>query len=303
METHKVTVNGTEYTLYKNYQNLERLRLKFNAMTTNFWGFDFENFYQSTFWDSSCMLYTLFLEDEIVAHTTVSLFKTNWNSKQLLWAQIGTVMTEQRFQKRGLARFLMQYIQGEFKHQVDGMFLFANDTVTEFYPKFGFIPVDEYQASLSGVFANTGQIVQQLNLDCSSDLELFENYVEQSIPTAALHINNKGLAFFYTYAYPEFGYKQVIYFLEQLKTVAVAEIKENTLTIVQLYQLEISPLEDVIHALAHTPVTNVRFGFTPLGLKTTFERYKEDDLTLFVSENLAEVFEQQKLMIPMLSHT
>lgn len=303
METHIVTVNGTEYTFYKNYQDHEKLRLKFNAMTRNFWGFDFENFYQSTFWDDTCCIYTLFSDGEIVAHTTLTLFKTQLHSKEMLLAQLGTVMTAEKHQRKGLARFLMEYIQGEFKDQLDGMFLFANDTVTEFYPKFGFVPVDEYQASLNGVFANTGQIAKKLNLDHSSDLKLFENYVEQSIPTAALNTYNKGLAFFYTYAYPEFGYKQTIYFLEQLKTIAVAEIEENTLTIVQLYQLESCPMEDVISALAHTPVTNVCFGFTPLGLNTSFERYKDEDLTLFVCENLAALFEQQQLMIPMLSHT
>ncbi|MBW3519263.1 hypothetical protein [Flavobacterium sp. NKUCC04_CG] len=47
----------------------------------------------------------------------------------------------------------------------------------------------------------------------------------------------------------------------------------------------------------------IKIGFTPLGLKTSFERYKDEDLTLFVSENLAAVFEQQQLMIPLLSHT
>lgn len=303
METHIVIVNGTEYSLYKNYQDHEKLRLKFNTMTRNFWGFDFENYYQSTFWDDTCCIYTLFLDGEIVAHTTLTLFKAQLHSKEMLLAQLGTVMTAEKHQRKGLARFLMEYIQGEWADKVDGMFLFANDTVTEFYPKFGFVPVEEFQASLNGVFANTGQIIQQLNLDRSSDLQLFENYVEQSIPTAALNTNNKGLAFFYTYAYPEFGYKQAIYFLEQLKTIAVAEMEENTLNIVQLYQLESCPIENVISALAHTPVTNVRFGFTPLGLNTPFERYKDEDLTLFVSENLAAVFEQQQLMIPLLSHT
>lgn len=303
MEKHTITINSTEYTLYKNYQDHEALRMKFNSMTRHFWGFDFENFYRSTFWDNSCQLYSLFFDGEIVAHTTVSLFKTHLYSEEMSLAQIGTVMTAENFQKQGLARFLMEYIQAELTDQVDGMFLFANDTLTDFYPKFGFVPVEEYQATLSGPFKNTATTVAKLQLDDPADLELLKTYVAQSIPTAGLNTHNKGLSFFYLYAYPEFGYKQSIYYISSLKTIVVAEIEESFLTLVQLFQLESCPIENVINALAETPIASVRFGFTPLEHNTTFAPYKEDDLTLFVSANLAAAFDKHPLMVPQLSHT
>ncbi len=303
MQAIKTELNGTEYILYKNYQDDEELRLKFNSMTHKFWGFDFEHFYRSTFWDRSCMLYSLFLEGEIVAHTTVSLFKTKWDSKQLLLAQIGTVMTAEQHQKKGLSRFLMECIQTELKDKTDGMFLFANDTVTKFYPKFGFTPVEEHQAILRGTFTHSGTAVVKLDLDTIADLKLLEMYVENSIPTARLHTSNKGLSFFYTYAYPEFGYKQSVYYIASLKTIAIAELEGPLLTLFQLFQLESCAIENVVNALAQTPIETVRFGFTPIGIAADFEQHKEDDLTLFVSENLTSIFDQHSVMIPLLSHT
>jgi len=137
----------------------------------------------------------------------------------------------------------------------------------------------------------------------TEDFQLFENYVDQSIVNSALETKNKDIIFFYAYANPEFGFRNSIYYIENLKTIVIAQIDDDILTIFQCYQLEVTELERVISALVTDSINEVRFGFSPIIKDMTLEEYKEEDLTLFVSESLCHLFQNQKLMIPLLSHT
>ena len=64
--------------------------------------------------------------------------KTIWNGPIKNYIQLGTVMTAPPCRKQGLSRFLMEEIKKDWEGRCDGMYLFANDTVLDFYPKFGF---------------------------------------------------------------------------------------------------------------------------------------------------------------------
>ena len=47
-------------------------------------------------------------------------------------------MTRPGHRGRGLARRLMEEVLRDWSGRCDGMFLFANGTVLDFYPRFGF---------------------------------------------------------------------------------------------------------------------------------------------------------------------
>lgn len=51
--------------------------------------------------------------------------------------QFGTVMTDEPYRNRGPIRRLMTEIETDF-HNFEGIYLFANDSAFDFYPKFGF---------------------------------------------------------------------------------------------------------------------------------------------------------------------
>lgn len=58
--------------------------------------------------------------------------------KALEAIQIGTVATLPEYRGRGLAGKLQRHVQNEFARRFDLIFLFANPSVVDFYPKFGF---------------------------------------------------------------------------------------------------------------------------------------------------------------------
>ncbi|WP_300669138.1 GNAT family N-acetyltransferase [Soonwooa sp.] len=302
MKQENIVLNNKNYTLYINYQNDEKRRLEFNGMTQEFWGFDFENYYQSGFWDDTCILYSLFDGDKIVSHTTVSLFKNE--SKTLL--QLGTVMTDVDYQNQGLSRYLVERISEDFKGKNDGIFLFASETVLDFYPKFGFVAVPEFEHFL--IFEKNNSISKfsrkQLDLDNKTDLKLFENLVENAIPNSQFPTKNKSLTFFYCFAYPEMSFKDSIYYIEDLDAAVVAQLEDETLFIIDIFSKNEVNLDDVINAFSDFNFKEVMFGFTPKNTQNLQVRnYKDEDLQLFVSPDLAKEFENNPLKIHLLSHT
>ncbi len=303
MKTSRVPVNGQEYTLQIGYQADTALRAELNRMTNEFWGFDFEPFYQSGYWDASCIPYSLFQGEQMVAHTTLSIIDTQCNGQLLKLGQIGTVMCDKAYQRRGLARFLMEKIQADYQAQLDGYFLFANETVLDFYPKFGFVPIAEYQTTIPFSYTGSAATARKLDLDQVEDRLLFEEYVRRSMPTSKLHMDNFGLTFFYCYAYPEFGFKDAIYYLPDLQTIAVAQYAGSTLTVYEIFQQKAGSMSDLLQALGNKALDKVVFGFSPLAIDAVQKPYVEDDLSLFVSQEIAPVFRSAQLMVPLLSHT
>ncbi|MBL1408455.1 GNAT family N-acetyltransferase [Sphingobacterium faecale] len=305
MKKENIHLKGENYILYIQYQQDNTLRQEFNRLTQQFWGFDFESYYQSGYWDESCILYSLFDGDKIVSHATVSFFDSVIMDESKRLVQIGTVMTDENYQKRGLSRFLMERIQADFEQSTDGMFLFANETVLDYYPKFGLVSVPEFKAVQSTVKVHGNPLTpaQKLDLEVSEELSLFERLVENSVPNSQMTCKSKGLSFFYTYAYPEMGYKDSLYYIPSLDCAVLAEIDEGTLHITELFSTQRVDLSAVISAFTTFEFDSVSLGFTPLQDGFTLESWKDDDLQLFVSVQLKQLFEENKLIAPLLSHT
>lgn len=302
MTIENIIINEKKYILYKQYQHNEKLRQEFNRMTQYFWKFDFENFYRSGFWKDTCILYSLFDEDKIVSHITVSLFAQT--EKTLI--QLGTVMTDENYQKQGLNRFLMERIIIDFKDVVAGIFLFANETVLDYYPKFGLIPVPEFEHFLSKKNTEYTQKhkKRKLNLENQEDLKLFERSVANSVANSQFQSKNLGLSFFYCYAYPEMGFRDSIYFIDRLNCVVVAQVNEQILHIIEIFSENEINLKDIISTFSDFLFEEIIFDFTPKQTTELQSRdYKEDDLQLFVSSELQSVFIQGELRINSLSHT
>ncbi len=199
----------------------------------------------------------------------------------------------------------MEHIQHDFKKDIDGMFLFANETVLDFYPKFGFVPLKEYQAFKH--IGNSGHQAKyeyrKLNLDSPNDLRLFERTVEAAIHNTSFPAKSKALTFFYCYANPEMGYKDAIYYIENLNCVAIVEMNEQALHIIEVFSPERIDLHHLIGAFNTGSFTEVILGFSTDQDNFECRERKDEDLQLFVSPELQDIFQKQKVMIPILSHT
>ncbi|MCT3835437.1 GNAT family N-acetyltransferase [Elizabethkingia anophelis] len=305
MHLAKINIGGHNYTLAIGYHEDEVLRKEFNRLTQEVWKFDFENYYQLGLWDDSCIIYSLFDKKRIVSHVTVSLFYTEIRGEKKKILQFGTVMTDPEYRNRGLSRFLMEQVIADFGEKTDGMLLFANKSVLDFYPKFGFQAAKEYQAFKNIISENlTSSLeIRKLDMNRREDIELLTRRIENSIPNTQLVLQNSAVSLLYCYAYPKFGYTNSVYYIENLDTAVVASVEANVLEITEIFSANIIDLQDVIGAFSHEKFTSVRLGFTPLEKGFEYELLVHDDLVLYISEELQNLFAKQELTVPFLSHT
>ncbi|MCT4221081.1 GNAT family N-acetyltransferase [Elizabethkingia anophelis] len=305
MHLAKINIGGHNYTLAIGYHDDEVLRKEFNRLTQEVWKFDFENYYQLGLWDDNCIIYSLFDKKRIVSHVTVSLFYTEIRGEKKKILQFGTVMTDSEYRNRGLSRFLMEQVIADFGEKTDGMLLFANKSVLDFYPKFGFQAAKEYQAFKNIISENlTSSLeIRKLDMNRREDIELLTRRIENSIPNTQLVLQNSAVSLLYCYAYPKFGYTNSVYYIENLDTAVVASVEANVLEITEIFSANIIDLQDVIGAFSHEKFTSVRLGFTPLEKGFEYELLVHDDLVLYISEELQNLFAKQELAVPFLSHT
>ena len=132
--------------IVKHYRDNPVLRSSFNRLAEAIFGLNFENWYQNGFWGDNYAPYSVLEDGEIVANVSVN--RTDmWieGSRKKLY-QLGTVMTAEGYRNRGYIRAIMAEVDKDLA-DADGVYLFANDSVLDFYPKFGFRKGREYACS------------------------------------------------------------------------------------------------------------------------------------------------------------
>ncbi len=82
--------------------------------------------------------YALAEEDRIVSNISVNVLDVLYDGAPRRYVQLGTVMSDPAFRGRGLSRRLMEKVLADWRGNCDMIYLYANDTVLDFYPKFGF---------------------------------------------------------------------------------------------------------------------------------------------------------------------
>ncbi|MDA2704882.1 GNAT family N-acetyltransferase [Bacillus cereus] len=110
-------------------------------------------------------------------------------------------MTHPDYRHQGLATKLMNHIIKKYEKDYDFIYLFANDTVLEFYPKFGFEKVQESSFSLkvSNMICQIDKKydLRKLDVNNQADFELMKKYEAERIPVSSrLGLKNSNIIHF-----------------------------------------------------------------------------------------------------------
>jgi hypothetical protein len=167
-------------------------------------------------------------------------------------------MTATDHREKGLASQLINHILADWQEQADGIFLFANSTTVDFYPKFGFEQTDEYQYALP-VTPVAGDF-RKLDMDKESDVNILKYYYQKSNPFSRLSArNNFGLLMFYCSAFM----KHFVYYSENNNAVAIAMQNDHALLCFDIFCDSESSLTKIVNELAAQHTRQVILGFTP----------------------------------------
>lgn len=296
----EVFINDKKYTFIKDFKDNTLFRKSYNTLTQKTYGFDFEQWYQSGYWGSGYMPYSLLDGENIVANVSTSIVDCLVLGETKRYIQIGTVMTDPDYQNQGLARYLMKRVIEECKSKCDMIYLFANDSVLNFYPKFGFTAVREYQYFKTITNYNEVVVAEKLDMSLEDNRELVIDKVNNSISMSKLTMmKNVGLVMFYCTSFMS----DKVYYLSKQDVIAIAELQGDTLYLQDIFSLSAVDLDSVIKSLTNKEVKAVVLGFIPNDIDSYFVNLlEEDDTTLFVMEDKADLFKDNKLMFPILSH-
>lgn len=286
-----------EFEFIKSYRDNDALRASFNELAKKTFGLDFEDWYQNGYWGDQYNPYSIVKDGKVVANVSVNRtdFIHDGNRKQLI--QLGTVMTEEAYRRQGLIRRLMEEVEQDFK-EAYGIYLFANDTVLDFYPKFGFRKAEEYQYWRPVSGGNPCR-VESVPMKNREHWSVLEKALKRSVPCGRFEmVDNSGLILFYVTKFMQ----ENIYYDRDQDAYIIAELEEEELLLHHIISAEPVDLNRMIDAFGKK-IKRVYLGFTPENPEK-FEclRRKEEDTTLFIKGAGLAGFETEKIMFPVLAH-
>ncbi|MBK1812753.1 GNAT family N-acetyltransferase [Clostridium sp. YIM B02505] len=285
-----------KYTYIKSYKDNDELRKSLNELTEKTFSFNFENWYSNGFWEDKFIPHSLVDGDKVIANVSVNIMDFDLDGIEKHYIQIGTVMTDKYYRGQGLSRYLMQRVIGEYKETSDGIYLFANDSVINFYPKFGFKSSKQYQYSKDIYSINNVKKIQQVNMSDEVKWKDFFKTVMNSVSNDRFTMNNPGLIAFWT------RWSDCVYYLAEQEVYIIADVKDDNLYIKQIISSHKVDLEEVISSFGDS-IKKVRLGFTPYDVTGyIINEYHEDDCTVFILGKDLECIETKKLIFPTLSH-
>ena len=289
------------YEYRRDIRDDEGLRASFNALTRRVFGFDFAQWHAGGWWADRYTGYaprSLVSEGEVIANVSVTPLTLTVAGETIRALQLGTVMTSPEYRGQGLQRLLMERVLAEAAGQCDMIYLYANDSVMDFYPKFGFEPTLEYAFS-QAMPEGGGAAATPADMNDAADREKLLRLYRQGNPFSLATARDEGLLMFYCGGFM----RENVVFIDGLNAAAVAEYEGDMLLLSDVFCPAGTAPEAVLRALARPGVSRVEFGFTPADQTGMTCAPIEDDGGLFVMKGMANPFAARKMRLPALSHT
>lgn len=294
------------YKYVTNYKDNDSIRAALNRLTRDTFGFDFESWYQNGYWkEDMYMPHSLMDGERMVANVSANRMEFVIDDEIKHFIQIGTVMTAKEYRGQGLGRYLIEKVIDTYRDEYDGIYLFANDSVLEYYPQFGFEISKEYiykkQLLVDGMREQSLQNKKfgtfiKIENPSNEDRKKFFDYVRHAVSNDGMTMRNVGLMGFYLHDLED------VFYSESLDTYIIADIKDTTLhlgCIIAKRKVELNEIIELFAGVADTVILD----FIPIN-KNGFEvvEFEEEDCTLFyIGEELKRI-EREQLHFPSISH-
>ena len=217
---------------------------------------DFQFWYDLNLWDQQYESYSIMQNDEIVSN--ISVFKTQIMLQHQIYPalSIGSVATKDDYRGKGYSKLLMEHILT--KYDKVPMYLSANDSVIDFYPRFGFRRIHDKQPVYEVMLDNSNKIPCKLSFNDDKVFYYVKN--QQMFSKKFDCLNTQSINMFHIHL----GYlKEFIYELPEIKTMIIAEQEEATLKLIGAFSAQPIQFSELLENLPFVNVKRIEFGFTP----------------------------------------
>lgn len=267
--------------IIKDYRENEVLRNSFNDLASSIFGISFESWHEAGFWTDKYQPYSFIDGEKVVANVSVNLIDMIIEGERRRAVQIGTVMTHPDYRNKGLSAKLMHLVLADFEGRYDLMYLFANQSVLQFYPKFGFERAEEYlfSAPFSGERME-GKRAIKLNGRNPEHLRQIFDFAACRVPVSqTLGTITPELLMFYCMN----PFSDDIYFLEDERAMVIYKEIGNELHLFDLISQQDVSIHTILSQIAGPETEEILFHYTPdyRDFPTQKEVYQGDEV-LFV---------------------
>lgn len=286
------------YEMKKNYRDDATLRESFNKLANSIFCLNFEDWYQNGLWTDKYNPYSIVKDGEVIANVSVNQTDLNFDGEIKHFLQLGTVMTKKEFRGQGLIREIMAAIDADYRGKADGIYLFANDNVLDFYPKFGFKKMTEYLYSKQITNSGECQFVKTPMYEKIA-WEQLRSAMKRNIFQGRLDlIYNPELILFYVTKFMQ----EDVYYHADSDTYVIAEFEGEEVFLHNIFSGTLNTL-DKVTALFGRDIKKVKLGFVPKKKDCceSAELFTED-CTFFIRSETLPIFVSEKLRIPSLAH-
>ncbi|MBB6453253.1 putative N-acetyltransferase YhbS [Salirhabdus euzebyi] len=250
-----------QLTFRKGYQHDKTYRTSFNKLAKQIFGIHFETWYEHGFWTDQYEPYSYSYDKEIIANVSVNKLDLMVNKNLYSAIQIGTVMTHPDHRNKGLSRKLMDKVLADYEEQADIMYLFANDSVLEFYPKFGFHREEEYQYTHKvNKISTTKTLLHKLDGKNKKDLTFIYQYAQKRILITDKFSSSNAANLFMFYCLNVFP--NDIYYVKSLDVIVIFQQQQDTVHLFDILSTRPFSIKEVLVSILNPIVTEVVFHFS-----------------------------------------
>ncbi len=247
----------------KNYKSNDALRLSFDTLAKNTFGISFEAWYQDGCWNDRYIPYSFEDQGRIIANASANKMTLIIEGQEVQAIQIGTVMTDPEYRRRGLAYELIQKIISDFDESVSLYYLAADVEAMPLYNRCGFSEVPAVRYSWQNPLKST-VMLEKIHLSLEELIKAKKNSVLKGSRFEVLddeHI----LSFYYHH-----GFNDKIFRVDD-ETLVVADIKDGVqeIEIYDVFSKSNYSMNDLVNKIG---AKKVNFSFDVAGMIIGLEK-------------------------------
>ncbi|MGE7947095.1 GNAT family N-acetyltransferase [Lysinibacillus sp. NPDC093688] len=289
------------YQLIFDYKDNQNYRESFNELAKLVFDLDFSQWYEKGCWNDQYICYSYIDGERVIANASISKMTVTVNGKDYKAIQVGTVMTHPDYRHKGLARKLMNDIIDKYEEQFEFIYLFANETVLDFYPKFGFSRVQEsrYFINADKLKKKSNTMIRKLDVENNNDLSLLKLYAKERIPSSSIlgvKNNESLLMFYFLIAFPH-----SIYFIEEEDVIVLFEKEGEELHLFDVISRSNIDVKEVLGYITTSDIKRIIFHFIPDCQDLESEVIEAEDDVLFIRPMIK--FGTERPLFPLTSHS
>ena len=220
----------------------------------------FRKWYERGGWDENYYAVAIRDGDEIIANASLMRMSLLLHRRELTGWQLGAVGVVPERRGAGLQREILPQAL-DVAGRDDVVFLFANDSVLDFYPRFGFRRAQEVVFGADHAVMPAKDRLRVLSPDCESDCKLLARVSAGAQPvTEVFGARQYGSVLLW---YWTNFYQDCFYYWEECDALVIAEQDGDCLRICDVLASERIELRSCLQRVATAPVRRLEFGFTP----------------------------------------